>query len=133
MDIEKYDFHDGYIIDIKHIKGSVAISMESAQIDTEEVCGTYELSEHKTLKGKLHLDGVKKIILNEKRCLDQLEMVDMEGNISSLDFDSQRMYLVINWMPHPPTTEKKESWYAYEIYCEHIYWENIPNLTNPYW
>ena len=51
MNISLYDFHDGYLIDIKHSKDNMEICMESAQIHYEDLKDNLSLSIHNTLKG----------------------------------------------------------------------------------
>ena len=44
MNISHYDFHDGYLIDIKNYKDNIEIFMESAQINYDALKDNLSLS-----------------------------------------------------------------------------------------
>ena len=85
MNISKYDFHDGYVIDLKHINNKIKISMESAEISDEELKDDIILSDHSTIKGKLHMERIKNIRINNKDYLENFLKIHDKGNIYSFD------------------------------------------------
>ena len=68
MDISKYAafFHDGSIIDIQHKMDKIELSMLSAEIIPEHMIKNMPPLNKNRITGKLYLDGVKKIKINNK-------------------------------------------------------------------
>ena len=68
MNLYKYAafFHDGSIIDIVHKEQNIEFSLTSAEMDEEENEDNILLSEDDSIQGKLHLEGVKSIVLDGK-------------------------------------------------------------------
>ena len=60
-DIRKYVdfFHDGSITDINHFGNKMTISMESAEMDEEDVKGDIILGKDDRIRGKLHIEGIQ--------------------------------------------------------------------------
>jgi len=131
--LKNYDFHDGYLIDIKHDHDRIELSLESSQIDCEDFKNIFLLSDHGTLKGKLHFVGVQKITQEGIHHHEKLRKQEDEGDLFSIDFFDNKVSFVINWLPYSSKPDRQNSWISYEIEAEQIYWENIPNLPNPYW
>jgi hypothetical protein len=63
MNIVNYTsyFHDGSLIDISYDKNVLVISVESAEISSDESLGNIALSDHSAIKGKLYLEDIKSI------------------------------------------------------------------------
>ncbi len=133
MNISYYDFHDGYLIDFKHDKDGLEISMESAQIDPDDLKDCIQLSKHRTLKGKLHINFIKEFKINDDLFLGEFKKPHDDGEIFEFDIKNNIVRLTVIWMDHSPKPSETKFWYTYEISAEKIYWENIPNLHNPYW
>ena len=134
MNISHYDFHDGCLIDIKHYKDNIEISMESAQIIYDDLKDDLSLSTHNTLKGKLHIEKIKEIKVNNIPFFGEFKKLHDEGDIFAFDIQENKVILTICWEDHPPkNTPGTDMWCTYGIEAETIYWENIPNLHNPYW
>jgi hypothetical protein len=133
LNISHHDFHDGYLIDLKHNKDSLEISMESAQIDLDDLRDNIQLSKHRTLKGKLHIKHIKEFKINDDLFFGEFKKPRNDGEIFEFGIKNNRVKLTINWLDHPPQSFDTNMWCTYEILAEEIYWENIPNLHNPYW
>jgi len=133
MNISYYDFHDGYLIDIKHIENKIEMFMESAQIHPDDMKDNLVLSKHETLKGKLHIENIKEIKVNDKPLVGPFKKTHDEGDIYDFELSENKVSLTINWIDHPAKPIETGKWCTYEIMAEKIYWENIPDLYNPYW
>jgi hypothetical protein len=64
--IEYYSqfFHDGAIVSIEHHHNNMEISMESAQMDSEDLKDDIKLSKDDCIRGKLHLENIKTISID---------------------------------------------------------------------
>ena len=64
MDIKKYAgyFHDGGLIDIKHIADKIELFITSAEMDPEDLEDDIPLDNWDCLKGILHLENVKNVL-----------------------------------------------------------------------
>jgi hypothetical protein len=84
MNLKKYSsyFHDGRLINVEQNKDHLKILMESAQLWPDWNEDNIPLSNSQTIKGKLHLEGVKSIIMN-----------DISTNTIKINFDS-------GWIEH---------------------------------
>lgn len=134
MNIANYTsyFHDGSIIDIYHDQSIVILFMESAEISPEENLDNLALSERLTIKGKLHLEGVCLITENEKQISVSLKMLYDSASILHLKIEGTTVSLDLEWVnfpPHPNVT----TYSFYTINAKKIWWENIPDLYDPYW
>ena len=134
MNIANYEsyFHDGSIINIKHANNKIEISMDSAEISEEDLKEKIILSDHNTLKGKLHLEGVKNIIDSDQPFLGVLKMLYDSAGILHLEVTKHQILLSLEWMNFPP--HPKVTAYSFlKIEAEKIWWENIPDLYDPFW
>lgn len=125
-------FHDGSLIDIKQDHSTIILSIESAEISADENKDNILLSNHLTMKGKLHLDGVVLIEENEKPFSDHLIMLADSADILHLKIQGTKIRLDLEWMNFPPHP-KITAYSFYIIHAEKIWWENIPNLFDPFW
>lgn len=125
-------FHDGSLIDVKHSGSTIILSIESAEISPEENKDKILLSKHSTIKGKLHLEGVKTIKDNDKLFGESLRM--LHDNAEILDLSQQNNYikLGLEWVNFRPF-RKVAGYSFYNIEFERLWWENIPDLHNPSW
>lgn len=133
MDISYYDFHDGYLIDLKHDNDKLEISMESSQIDIDDLRDKIQLSNHRTLKGKLHIENIKEFKINDDLFLGEFNKLHDDGEVYDFEIKHNKLLLVVSWINYPPKPKIITPFFKYEIEAEKIYWENIPNLHNPYW
>lgn len=129
MDISKYQdfFHDGSIIDISHHKNNIILSMESAELDEEEITDNIPLSKDNSLKGKLYINGVHSIVINKKPFLATLKRTYDHRSIFELSIKKNFIEICIEWVDFPPNS-RKEDFSVIEMQAEDIYWENIPDL-----
>jgi hypothetical protein len=132
MDISKYDsyFHDGSVINITYRDHEIILSLDSGQLSEEENPDRIPLSDHSTLKGKLHLEGVIKITDNDIPLTDNLQMLADSAEILHLNIQNNLVILNLNWINFPPS---KDQYSFYCIECSKIWWENIPDLHDPFW
>jgi hypothetical protein len=75
--INKYTdfFHDGSINSIDHIGNEMLIYMESAEMDEEDVKDDIVLSEDDRIRGKLHVEGIKSIKINDEPFLGTIRKI----------------------------------------------------------
>lgn len=132
--ISKYAsyFHDGSIIAIKHVGNEISISMESAEMDPEDLTDELQLSKSSTLKGILHLKGVKNIFVDKQPLLkSSLVMLADTAGILDLKVSKNDVHLFLEWIDYPPK-QKIEKYTDIIIQMEDFFWENIPDLYDPY-
>lgn len=134
-------FHDGAIMNIEHIENNITLSISSAELDEDDLIfartdkndssNDIPLSEDNSIQGRLHVEGVKKIIINDKPFLDQLTMDYDRGKIFDLVFANNSVEISIDWTNYPPKKDVNE-FSTIEIEAEKAWWENIPNLESLY-
>lgn len=133
MNIKKYTsyFHDGGIIAIRQMGNDIEISMDSSQLWPEWNEDNIPLSDEETIKGKLHLKDIESIIINdEPRPI--LKMLYDTGTILRLKiYDNDTLKLLVVWDNFPPKEEGHIT-ELIEIKFKEIYWENIPDLFDPW-
>ena len=129
MDIKKYTsfFHDGSIFDIQCNKNEILIFMHSAEMDEEDIQDDAILSKENILKGKLHLEGIKKIIENNL-LIDSFIMKKEDGGIFRFKIYDNIVQFQITWDSIP---FDKEDFSVVEIEAEKIWWENCPDMPDP--
>ena len=131
MNISKYEFHDGTIIDIKHINNNIEISMESSEIDPEEISEKITLSKNYTIKGILHIEGIKTIKedkkIYEKKIIKNFDL----GEILHFKIKNNKVELLIQW-ENLSSQMKIIDVTDFKIEAEKIWWENVPDLVDPF-
>ncbi len=125
-------FHDGSIISIEHHHNNMEISMQSAQMDIEDLKDDTKLSEHDCIRGKLHLENIKTISINEIPYFGTLQISYDKGDIFDFILDKQMVELQIIWVNFPPKPAVNE-FSTIKITAKKIWWENIPDLFDPFW
>ena len=135
FDIEKYAsyFHDGIVFDLKHEENKINIAMESAELRPAWNQDNIILSKRRTISGRLHLEKIKTIKVNEKLCHDELVKSYDEGNIYHFEIKNMSLKLEVSWENYPPKPKEETDVFTIEIEAEKIYWENIPTLFDVYW
>src|SRR3990167_10605205 len=87
--ISKYTayFHDGSLIAIDYGKDDteLTLTMESAEVDPEDIKDPIHLSEEERIKGKLHLKGIKNIYIDDEKLSTPLKMNYDDGSIFDLE------------------------------------------------
>lgn len=129
FNINKYTdfFHDGSIIDIVQIDNEIVISMESAEVDEEDMKDDIFLVKDARIRGKLHIENVKSVRLNDKPSLEFIKKPYDEGGIVNLEITKKTVMLSIDWVNFPPNPKINEFWII-KIEAEKIWWENIPDI-----
>jgi len=133
MDIRNYVnfFHDGTLIDIKHINNNLQLFIESFPIDQNDLSNNDLpfLSPNNTLKGTLHADGIKYIKIEKKLFHEILCKEYDDGEILDLIVNKNTIIIIIEWKNFPP---KKRIIVTNEIEIESevIYWESVVKKAN---
>ena len=135
MDISKYAdyFHDGKIYDMKHSKDNIVLSLESAELLPEWNEDNLILSKFNAIAGNLHLEGVKKIYINDKISHTKFEMIYDVGEVYDLEVGKTKILLEAIWRNDPPKLPEETDLFIYKIEAENIYWENIPTAYDVFW
>ncbi len=131
MDISEYAayFHDGLILDIVHTKDKIDFSMASAEIDEGETQGNIILSRDFSIQGKLHIEGIQSIKLNENEFSGTLKKLYDRGKIFDFEITKNSIEISIIWTDFLGNSEVKE-FSIIKIKAENIWWENIPDLES---
>jgi hypothetical protein len=134
MIIEKYTayFHDGSLIDIQHNNDQIVLSLGSAEMDFDEVEDSIQLSERNTIMGKLYLEGIISINLNENKFFGVLKMKYDSGKIFDLEIKENKVEISLSWENFPLKPDVND-FDSIEIKATKIRWENIPGLFDPFW
>ena len=131
IDINKYAdlFHDGSIINIDHIDNKMTISMESAEVDEEDIKDDITIAKDDRIRGKLHIEKIKSITINNKSYLEIVKKIYDEGGIVNFEITRNSVLLSIDWVNFTPS-QKTNEFSVIKIEAEKIYWENIPDLSD---
>ena len=134
MNINKYTgyFHDGTVHDIDHSNNKMEISMESAEILSEWNKDNIPLSKHSRISGKLHLEEIKSIRINDKIYNGKLKKTYDSSDVYDFEIQKNKVILLISWINYPPKPPEKTDIFTIEIEVGRIYWENSPTLFDSY-
>lgn len=132
--IKKYlhEFHDGSLIAIERKGQDYILSLESAEMDRSDMKDGLSLSERGTIKGKLHLENVESIKINELLFQDELKMNYDYGSIFDFCIQNNIVELQISWR-NAPQKPYVNDFSTIIIKAKNIWWENIPDLLDPFW
>lgn len=119
-------FHDGSITDIEHIGNKMIISMQSAEIEEEDVKNGITLAKDARIRGKLHIEGIKSVIINRNSYLGVLKKVYDEGGIVNFEIDEGSVLMSIDWVNFSPN-KKISEFSVIKINAEKVWWENNPD------
>lgn len=130
--ISKYTsyFHDGNLKDIDHQNNKIIFIMSSAEMDEDELLDDITLSSKhgfKCLRGKLHIEGIRKILVDDKLFSGRLKKHFDSGEILHLEIKKNYVELSIGWINYPPKP-RDEDFSTIQVEADKIYWENIPTL-----
>ncbi len=131
MDISEYTdyFHDGYVNNIRHVKNSLSISLESAVIeDASQIRDKDCISDSHTFKGTLNLYNIRKFMLGGKRYESVFRMEYDDGDILDFEISGHTVFLLIEWRNFPPKIRKTDV-SKIEIEAEKIEW--VPDFSIP--
>lgn len=131
MDISNYTsfFHDGSIGEIQHDRDGIVLSMSSAQMDEEDNKDNIPLSKDDFIQGKLHIEGIKSIIVDDQPFFGVLKKTHDSGGIFRFELRRGVVELMISWENFRPKP-KEEDFTVTKIEAENIWWENIPDLVD---
>ncbi len=134
MDVSKYAgyFHDGALIDIKQVGDKIELFLSSAEMDPEDLQDDIPLDDYDRIKGILHLEGIRKITRNEQPFVGNLNMEHKRGGILDLEITEHTVTLLIDWRDYNPLYGSVDC-SEIMIEADKIYWENKPDLIDPYW
>lgn len=132
--IQKYlhEFHDGSLIAIQHTGQACIFSLESAEMDRSDMKDDIPLSERGTIKGKLHLEKIQSIQMNDIPFLGQLKIPYDYGSIFDFDVRNNIVELQISWRNAPQKPDVND-FSTIIVQADRIWWENIPDLFDPFW
>jgi hypothetical protein len=133
VDISKYAalFHDGAIMDIQHQENNIEFSMYSAEIDEEDLQDDIPLSKDGSIQGRLHVEGVKNMTINDKPFFGVLKKTYQRGRIFDLQLKNNCLEMDIDWRNYP--FKIGETYFtSIKIEAEKIWWETIPDLEDLY-
>ena len=136
-------FHDGAVMDIQHVGTTITLSIASAEVDEDDIIfartnkndpsNDIPLSEDDSIQGRLHIEGVKKITINDKPLQGQLTMEFDSGRILDFEIEEKKVGIGVRWDNFPPKPNLLQDEYTYAIIeANKIWWENIPNLEDQY-
>ncbi len=125
-------FHDGSIIAIVHSSDKITISMESAEITPADLPEKCVLSIHNTLKGILHLEHIQSIRIDKQFFQENLHMKGDSAGILDLEINDNSIRLFIEWVNYPPRAKLINIYSEIIIEADKIYWENAPDLHDPF-
>ena len=130
MNLSKYSgfFHDGSLVDFRHIGNKIEILMLSAEITSEEMLKSMPPLHKNRISGKLCLDEIKEIKINRKHFNSLLKKTYDSGSILDFEVMKHTVILGIEWTDYPPK-QRKSDFSTIEIEAEKIRWENIPDLS----
>ena len=133
MDISKYTafFHDGSLIEIEHKNNKIELALSSAEMDEDDLKEPIELSNDDCIQGKLHIEGIKRVIVDDKLLDKPLKKEYDDGQIFDFEIDNNTVTLAIQWVNYPRKPET-DAFSVITIEGEKVYWENIPNLEDSY-
>jgi hypothetical protein len=124
-------FHDGSLVNFKHIGDNVEISMISAEIISEHKIEDIPPLNKNRITGKLCIDGVRHIKINKRPFIGVLKKTYDSGSILDFEVFGHKVVLGIEWTDYPPKPRKSD-FSTIEIEAEKIHWENIPDMYNPF-
>jgi hypothetical protein len=130
VDLKKYTsfFHDGSIVAIYHVRKKITLTMESAEMDAEDIKDDIILSKDDRIRGRLHIEGVKIVKENGQIYSDFLKMKCKDAEIFHFEIGRNKVEIQIKWFSYP-SNPCIENFSIIEIDAEKIYWENIPDFS----
>jgi hypothetical protein len=129
MNIQKYTsfFHDGSVINIFCKNHDIEILMESSELLPTWNVDNISLSKNQTIQGKLKLEGIKSILINDQPIV-QLKMLYDDGEILRFRINENKVDLLIKWMNYS-SKDQKDCLEHIIIEADKIHWNNLPDLS----
>jgi hypothetical protein len=122
-------FHDGSLVAIEYGKNNseLILTLESAEVDSEEIKDPILISKDNRIKGKLHLKGIINIYIDGVKASTPLKMNYDEGDIFRFKIQESEVFFHIIWINYPPK-KSVDDCSNISIKVEDVLWENIPDL-----
>lgn len=132
MNISKYAsfFQDGSIIGFEHDSSELVILIESGELSENDLEDEITLSEYSTLKGRLHLKNPS-IWIDNQPFLGKLRMLADSYFILDFGLKENDLNLFVQLVNYKENREIEE-YLEIKIHATDMYWENIPNLFDPF-
>lgn len=133
IDISRYAayFHDGNLFNILNLENEIAFQMSSAEVDFSEMEKNLILSKDHRIRGVLHLYNIQSIHLTGECKLENLFDVFNLGTILDFEIINKTVELGVLWENYPPKIRTNE-FTTIIIQADLIWWENIPDLRDPF-
>ena len=130
MDITRYTsyFHDGEILAITHINNNIEMVLKSAEVDAT-IVNDVALSMDNRIKGKLHIIGVNLIMNNGVKFNEKMKLLFRDNDLLHLKINENIVFCEIGWRG---TNLGEIDFSDLEIHATSIWWENIPDLYDPF-
>lgn len=131
MNISNYQafFHDGSLQTIQHTNDKIIFTLLTAEMDEEDTKNDIILSPDDRIVGRLYIEKIKSIIVDDKPFNGLLTKTHDSADIFDLDIQKHGIKISIIWSNHPPKSED-EDFSVIEVHGEKIYWENLPHLVS---
>ena len=95
-------FHDSSLLEIKHENDKIELTMASAEMDEEDLKEPIKLSADDRIVGKLYINGVKNIFVDDERLEKSLKKESDDGRIFHFKIINNTVNLEIIWGSCPP-------------------------------
>ena len=130
MDIGRYTsyFHDGEILDITHTNNNIEMVLKSAEVDVTSVTDII-LSADNRIKGKLHIVGADFILNNVVKCNGKMKLIFPDNDLLHLKIHKNVVFCEVGWRGG---SLGQNDFSDLEIHATSIWWENIPDLPDPF-
>lgn len=131
MNISNYQafFHDGSLQTIQHTSDTIIFTLLSAEVDEEDIKNDIILSPDDRIVGKLYIEKIKSIIVDDKPFNGLLTKTHDSADIFDLDIQKDRIKISIIWSNYPPKPEN-EDFSVIEVRGKKIYWENLSDFVS---
>ena len=90
-------FHDGSLDAMKHKGNRLECEMSSAELMPEENLENIRLDEDHCIRGRLIIEGIRKVSINDCRFDGQLEFPYDDAEILDFEIRGNEVELGINW------------------------------------
>ncbi len=132
--IKKYlhEFHDGALLNIEHAGHTYIFTLESAEMDPLDMKDVIILSQRGTIKGKLHIENIEHVKVNELTFQHELNMQYDYGSIFDLNIQNNIIEIQVSWR-NSPQKPYVNDFSTIVLKSKNIWWENLPDLSDPFW
>jgi hypothetical protein len=130
-------FHDGSIMNIRHVGNEAELAMSSAEIAEMDILPGDDVvlstiyNDYECFEGLLHLEGIRSIKINGNSFHGALSMKQKYAGIHDFTIKGCTLELAISWEDIPPRSQTSD-FSVIEIDAEKRWWEDIYNLHELY-